>query len=99
MPSTSSRRSMGSAGSEEDGQDRILQRQGKRRAVAPMEADGGSEGYGSVGSWLAGSADAYIKMRLKTAAPLALGWSIGTFKLVLSSGAIATVRGKLAPPF
>ena len=58
-----------------------------------------SEGYGSVGSWLAGSADAYIKMRLKTAAPLALGWSIGTFKLTLASGRTVTVRGKLAPPF
>jgi hypothetical protein len=58
-----------------------------------------SEGYGSVGSWLAGAADSYIKMRLKTAAPLALGWSIGTFKLVLSSGKTVTVRGKLAPPF
>jgi hypothetical protein len=58
-----------------------------------------SEGFDSVGRWLAGAADAYLKIRAKAGLPLPLAWRAGTFQAVMANGELLTVRGKLAPPF
>jgi hypothetical protein len=58
-----------------------------------------ADGFNSAGAWLAGAADAYLKLRAKAGLPLPLAWRIATFPAVLESGETVTVRGKVAPPF
>ena len=58
-----------------------------------------AEGYFSVGAWLAGAADAYLKARARAGQPLPLKWRRGTFRVRLESGEEVMVRGHVAPPF
>ncbi|MFY9825668.1 MAG: hypothetical protein WAM82_30115 [Thermoanaerobaculia bacterium] len=58
-----------------------------------------SEGFRSVGAWLAGAADAYLKVRARAGVPIPLAWRIGVFSVTLSTGETAKVKGKMAPPF
>jgi hypothetical protein len=58
-----------------------------------------AEGFTSVGAWLAGAADAYLKIRARAGLPIPLAWRTGVFNVVLSSGETERVQGKMAPPF
>lgn len=58
-----------------------------------------ADGFPSVGAWLAGAADAYLKARAKAGLPLPLAWRIGTFPATIETGETVRVRGKVAPPF
>lgn len=58
-----------------------------------------AQGFTSVGAWLAGAADAYLKLRAKAGLPVALSWRSGLFNVALSSGETVRVKGKMAPPF
>jgi hypothetical protein len=58
-----------------------------------------AEGFPSVGAWLAGAADAYLKQRAKAGLPIPLAWRVGVFSVLLSSGERVKIRGKVAPPF
>ena len=58
-----------------------------------------AEGFQSVGAWLAGAADAYLKLRARAGLPIPLAWRSGVFSVRLSSGETARVHGKMAPPF
>ena len=57
------------------------------------------EGYPSVGAWLAGAADAYLKVRARAGLPVPLAWRKGVFRVNLEGGETATVRGQVSPPF
>ena len=57
-----------------------------------------SEGL-AVGSWLAGAADAYLKVRARAGLPLPLAWGRGRFRVRLEGGAELEVRGWMARPF
>lgn len=63
-----------------------------------MAAQG--EAHASVGSWLAGAADAYLKVRAKSGLPLPLAWRHGvTFRVRLMDGREVEVPGVASPPF
>jgi hypothetical protein len=57
------------------------------------------EGFPSVGAWLAGAADAYLKIRAKAGLPVPLAWRKGHFRVELEGGESMAVRGHLSPPF
>lgn len=57
------------------------------------------EGFPSVGAWLAGAADAYLKARARAGMPIPLAWRQGSFHVELEGGEIARVSGKVSPPF
>jgi hypothetical protein len=57
------------------------------------------EGFPSVGAWLAGAADAYLKVRARAGLPVPLAWRKGVFRVILEDGETATVRGHVSPPF
>jgi hypothetical protein len=56
------------------------------------------EGFPSVGAWLAGAADAYLKVRARAGLPVPLAWRKGHFRVELEDGE-ASVTGHLSPPF
>ncbi len=56
------------------------------------------EGFPSTGAWLAGAADAYLKVRARAGMPIPLAWRRGRFRVELQGGPIE-VRGFLSPPF
>ena len=58
-----------------------------------------AEGHSSVGAWLAGAADAYLKQRAKTGAPIPLAWHWGSFPVRLLDGEEVKVAGYVSPPF
>jgi hypothetical protein len=58
-----------------------------------------AEGFRSVGAWLAGAADAYLKVRAKAGLPLPLAWRHGRFLVRLEDGTEPEMRGWLSPPF
>ena len=58
-----------------------------------------SEGFASCGAWLAGAADAYLKIRVKAGIPLPLAWRHGRFRVVFEDGAEHELRGWVSPPF
>lgn len=58
-----------------------------------------SEGFPSVGAWIAGAVDAYLKARTRAGRPLPLAWRRGWFPVTLESGAEVTMRGTVSPPF
>jgi hypothetical protein len=57
------------------------------------------EGYTSVGVWLAGAADAYLKARARAGMPIPLAWRAGRFRVVLFNGESIEVSGVVSPPF
>lgn len=57
------------------------------------------EGFPSVGAWLAGAADAYLKVRAKAGLPIPLAWRKGRFRVALEGGRTEMVPGHLSPPF
>ncbi len=57
------------------------------------------EGFPSVGRWLAGAADAYLKVRARAGLPVPLAWRKGIFRVELEGGESMAVRGHLSPPF
>jgi hypothetical protein len=58
-----------------------------------------TEGFRSVGAWLAAAADAYLKVRAKAGLPLPLVWRRGRFCARLEDGAEPQVSGWIARPF
>jgi hypothetical protein len=56
------------------------------------------EGFRSVGAWISGAVDAYLKARARAGRPLPLAWRQGRFRVVLEGGEIE-VRGMVSPPF
>jgi hypothetical protein len=56
------------------------------------------EGFPSVGAWLAGAADAYLKIRARAGLPVPLAWRRGHFCVELDGGEM-TVGGYVSPPF
>jgi hypothetical protein len=58
-----------------------------------------AEGYNSVGAWLAGAADAYLKVRMRAGLPLPLAWRRGHFKVRLTNGEMVAVSGHVSGPF
>jgi hypothetical protein len=56
------------------------------------------EGFPSVGSWLAGAADAYLKARARAGMPIPLAWRRGRFQVELQ-GERVQVPGFVSPPF
>ncbi len=56
------------------------------------------EGFPSVGAWLAGAADAYLKVRARAGLPVPLAWRRGHFRADLEEGE-TTVRGYVSLPF
>lgn len=57
------------------------------------------EGFPSVGAWLAGAADAYLKVRARAGLPVPLAWRRGHFQVELEGGELVRVYGHLSPPF
>lgn len=57
-----------------------------------------SEGL-TVGSWLAGAVDAYLKVRARAGLPLPLAWGKGRFRVRLEGGQEPEVNGWTARPF
>lgn len=57
------------------------------------------EGHRSAGTWLAGAADAYLRVRAKAGHPLPLAWHYGLFRVLLMDGREIEVRGMVSPPF
>jgi hypothetical protein len=57
------------------------------------------EGFHSVGAWLAGAADAYLKVRARAGMPIPLAWHRGRFRVRLEGGELVEVKGHVAPPF
>jgi hypothetical protein len=57
------------------------------------------EGYPSVGAWLAGVADSYLKIRARAGLPVPLAWRKGHFRVEMDGGELVTVRGHVSPPF
>ncbi len=58
-----------------------------------------AEGFQSAGAWLAGAADAYLKVRARAGVPIPLSWRAGVFSVTLTTGEAVRVQGKMAPPF
>lgn len=58
-----------------------------------------AEGFPSVGAWLAGAADAYLKVRAKAGLPIPLAWRLGRFRVELQGGEAVEVNGRISPPF
>ncbi len=58
-----------------------------------------SESFRSVGAWLAGAADTYLKARARAGMPLPLAWRHGRFRVRLEGGIEPEVKGLLSPPF
>jgi hypothetical protein len=58
-----------------------------------------AEGFPSVGAWLAGAADAYLKVRARAGLPVPLAWRKGHFRVELEDGETVTVKGRVSPPF
>ncbi|HKV11040.1 MAG TPA: hypothetical protein VJ725_23065 [Thermoanaerobaculia bacterium] len=56
------------------------------------------EGFPSVGAWLAGAADAYLKVRARAGIPVPLAWRRGRFRVELQEGTVE-VSGHVSPPF
>jgi hypothetical protein len=57
------------------------------------------EGFPSVGAWLAGAADAYLKARARAGMPIPLAWRRGRFHVELQGGEVVEVYGQVSPPF
>ena len=57
------------------------------------------EGFPSVGAWLAGAADAYLKVRARAGIPIPLAWRMGRFEVQLQGGEVVEVSGHISPPF
>jgi hypothetical protein len=57
------------------------------------------EGFPSVGAWLAGAADAYLKVRARAGIPVPLAWRKGLFRIRLEDGELVLVKGHVSPPF
>jgi hypothetical protein len=57
------------------------------------------EGFPSVGAWLAGAADSYLKIRARAGLPVPLAWRRGHFRVEMEGGETLTVRGYISPPF
>jgi hypothetical protein len=57
------------------------------------------EGFPSVGRWLAGAADAYLKIRARAGLPIPLAWRKGVFRVEMENGETVTVKGHVSPPF
>ena len=62
-----------------------------------MAAEG--EGFPSVGAWLAGAADAYLKARARAGLPIPLSWRKGRFRVELQGGNEAELPGFVSLPF
>ena len=58
-----------------------------------------AEGFQAVGAWLAGAADAYLRLRAKAGLPLPLAWRRGRFPVRLEDGTEPELRGWMARPF
>ncbi|HXU29332.1 MAG TPA: hypothetical protein VN851_02040, partial [Thermoanaerobaculia bacterium] len=58
-----------------------------------------AEGFRSVGAWIAGAVDAYLRARARAGRPLPLAWRYGRFLVALESGEAAVVSGMASPPF
>jgi hypothetical protein len=58
-----------------------------------------SEGFRSMGAWLALAADTYLRVRAKAGIPLPLVWRRGRFCVSLLDGAEPEVKGWVFPPF
>jgi hypothetical protein len=58
-----------------------------------------AEGHRSAGTWLAGAADAYLRVRARAGQPIALAWHLGAFTVHLMDGREVRVRGMVSPPF
>jgi hypothetical protein len=58
-----------------------------------------AEGHRSAGTWLAGAADAYLRVRARAGQPIALAWHLGAFTVHLMDGREVKVRGMVSPPF
>jgi hypothetical protein len=56
------------------------------------------EAFPSVGAWLAGAADAYLKVRARAGLPIPLAWRRGGFRVELG-GELVQVTGHVSPPF
>ena len=56
------------------------------------------EGFPSVGAWLAGAADAYLKARARAGMPIPLSWRKGRFRVELQDGR-AELPGFVSMPF
>lgn len=57
------------------------------------------EGFPSVGSWLAGAADAYLKVRARAGLPIPLSWRKGWFRVALLDGSTPELPGFVSMPF
>ncbi len=57
-----------------------------------------AEGFRSVGAWISGAVDVYLKARARAGRPLPLAWRYGRFLVALEGGEIE-VRGMVSPPF
>jgi hypothetical protein len=57
------------------------------------------EGFPSVGAWLAGAADTYLKVRARAGLPIPLAWRKGLFRIRLEGGELVLVKGHVSPPF
>jgi hypothetical protein len=57
-----------------------------------------AEGHSSVGAWLSGAADAYLRQQTLAGRPRPLAWRRATFRAILDAGS-ANVRGHVSPPF
>lgn len=69
------------------------------RQSARWKQSAEGEGFPSVGAWLAGAADAYLKVRAKAGIPIPLAWRHGSFHVELEAGEVARVSGHVSPPF
>jgi hypothetical protein len=58
-----------------------------------------SEGFATVGGWLAKSADAYLRLRVRPGIPLPLAWRRGQFRVHLDDGREPEMLGWASPPF
>ena len=56
------------------------------------------EGFPSVGAWLAGAADGYLKARARAGMPVPLAWRRGRFRVELQDGE-TELPGFVSPPF
>lgn len=68
------------------------------RQSARWKQASAAEGFPSVGGWLAGAADAYLRVRAKAGLPIPLAWSRGAFSVTLN-GKAYVVHGHSSPPF
>jgi hypothetical protein len=59
-----------------------------------------AEGFASAGAWLAGAADAYLKVRARAGLPVPLSWRrFGRYRVVLMDGREVRLPGRVSPPF